>query len=181
MLDPLANDLFELRPPAPDPWTARPNQQEQFSDAFLIAIAAAAGCAISRPTPDNDSIDWTLSCRLPRRPKLDVQLKSTIFQENTIGDIRYRLKIKNYNDLILEDLVAPRILVLVTVPRKVEDWLSMTTESLLLRYTAYWRSLAGEPRLRNSKACTVTISQRNLITPASLRDLMTRINDGKPL
>jgi hypothetical protein len=181
MLDPLENDVFEPRETVLDPWIARPNQQEQFSDAFLMAIAAAAGCALSRPVPDNDSIDWTLSCRLSRRPKLDVQMKSTIFQKDLNGDIRYRLKIKNYNDLILEDLVAPRILVLVTVPRKVEDWLSMTPESLLLRYTAYWRSLAGEPKLRNNKACTVTIPQRNLITPTVLRDLMMRINDGEPL
>ena len=177
----MQEDVFEQQGAVLDPWIARPNQQEQFSDAFLMAIAAAAGCAISRPVPDNDSIDWTLSCRLPRRPKLDIQLKSTIFQKDVINDIRYRLKIKNYNDLILEDLVAPRILVLVTVPRKIEDWLSMTPESLLLRYTAYWVCLAGAPAVRNTKACTVTIPQRNLITPAVLRDLMLRINDGEPL
>jgi uncharacterized protein DUF4365 len=180
-VDPLQENVLDEPHVVPDPWTARANQQEQFSDAFLMAIAAAAGCAASRPFPDNDSIDWTLSCRLSRRPKLDIQLKSTIFQDNAIGDIRYLLKIKNYNDLILEDLVAPRILVLVTVPRHTEDWLSMTSENLLLRHTAYWRSLAGEPRLRNTKARTVTIPQRNLLTPMALRDLMLRINDGEPL
>lgn len=177
----MQEDIFDAREHVPDPWIARPNQQEQFSDAFLMAVAAAAGCAISRPFPDNDSIDWTLSCRLSRRPKLDVQLKSTIFQKEVGGDIRYRLKIKNYNDLILEDLVAPRILVLVTVPRNVEDWLTMTPQSLLLRNTAYWASLAGQPKTRSTKACTVTIPQRNLIKPAVLRDLMMRINDGIPL
>jgi Domain of unknown function (DUF4365) len=174
-------DVFEQLSPVLDPWIARPNQQEQFSDAFVMAIAAAAGCAISRPVPDNDSIDWTLSCRLPRRPKLDIQLKSTIFEKDVIGDIRYRLKIKNYNDLILDDLVAPRILVLVTVPRAAADWLSMTEESLVLRHTAYWVCLAGAPPVLNTKACTVTIPQRNLITPGVLQDLMLRINHGEPL
>jgi Domain of unknown function (DUF4365) len=179
--DRLPEVQFVPRAAAPDPWIARPNQQEQFSDAFLLAIAAAAGCASSRPVPDNDSIDWTLSCRLSRRPKLDIQLKSTIHPKVEAGDIRYRLKMKNYNDLILEDLVAPRILVLVTVPRRVEDWLCLTPDNLLLRYSAYWESLAGAPRMRNNKSCTVIIRERNLLTPAVLRSLMMRINDGEPL
>lgn len=165
----------------PDPWIARPNQQEQFSDAFLLAIAAAAGCASSRPVPDNDSIDWTLSCRLSRRPKLDIQLKSTIVEENGAGDIRYRLKAKNCRDLTLQDLVVPRILVLVTVPRNTEEWLCLTPDKLLLRYTVYWESLAGAPGMRNNKSCTVTINERNLLTPTVLRNLMMRINDGEPL
>lgn len=165
----------------PNPWIARSNQQEQFSDAFLQAIAAAAGCALSRPVPDNDSIDWTLSCRLPRRPKLDIQLKSTIVDRPIGEDFRYRLKAKNYEDLSLPDLVVPRILILVTVPRKVEDWLCLTPDMLLLRYTAYWKALAAAPQIRNNKSCSVTVLRRNLLTPAVLRELMMRINDGEPL
>jgi hypothetical protein len=165
----------------PHAWTPRPNQQEQFSDAFLLALAAVAGCAISRPAPDNDSIDWTLSCRLPRRPKLDVQLKSTIFSANPDGDIRYRLKAKNYHDLSVSDLVVPRILVLVTVPRQVEDWIRITSEQMVLSYAAYWKSLAGAPRIRNTQACTITIPEGNLLTPAVLRDFMLRIDAGEPL
>jgi hypothetical protein len=54
---------------------ARTAQQESFGDAFLMAVAGAAGCGISLRRPDDDSIDWTLSCRLSRRPKIDVQMK----------------------------------------------------------------------------------------------------------
>jgi len=165
---------------APLPWVARPNRQEQFSDAFLLAIAAAAGCASSRPVPDNDSIDWTLSCRLPRRPKLDIQLKSTIYPGGD-DEIRYRLKAKNYDDLILSDLIAPRILVLVTVPRNVEDWLCLKPDAVLLRYCAYWKSLAGGLRTSNNKSFTVPISRKNVLTPEALRDMMVRINNGEPL
>ena len=50
--------------------------QEQFSKAFILSIASLAGCGAAVPEPDVDSIDWTLSCRLPRRPKLDLQVKS---------------------------------------------------------------------------------------------------------
>jgi hypothetical protein len=165
----------------PEPWIDRANRQEQFSNAFLQAVAAVAGCAVCRPSPDNDSIDWTLSCRLPRRPKLDVQLKSTTFQNVADNDIYYQLKVKNYDDLIVDDVVAPRILVLVTVPRGIDDWLSLTAEQLLLRYAAYWKWLAGGPKTRNTKTVRIIIPQRNLFTPMVLRNLMTCINDGGPL
>ncbi len=44
-------------------------QQECFGDAFLLAVAGVGGCAVALRRPDDDSIDWTLSCRLPRRPR----------------------------------------------------------------------------------------------------------------
>jgi hypothetical protein len=45
--------------------------QEQFSKAFILAMASLAGCSVAEPKPDDDSIDWTESCRLvPRRPSL---------------------------------------------------------------------------------------------------------------
>src|SRR5277367_2624627 len=101
---------------------ARPAQQECFGDAFLLAVAGVAGCAVSPRRPDDDSIDWTLSSRLSRRPKLDVQMKTTI-NENSEGEvIHYPLKRKNYDDLSRMDLFSPRILVLVTLPRDIEQW-----------------------------------------------------------
>ena len=48
--------------------------QEQFSKAFILLIASLAGCGAAIPELDVDSVDWTLSCRLPRRPKLDLQI-----------------------------------------------------------------------------------------------------------
>lgn len=52
-------------------------RQEQFGNAFLLAVAAAAGFAAAKSGTNNDSIDWTLSSRLRRRLKLDVQMMST--------------------------------------------------------------------------------------------------------
>ena len=68
---------------------ARTARQEGFGDAFLLAVAVVAGCAVSRPRPDDDSIDWTLSCKLRRRPKLDVQMKTTSTDDGTGDVIRY--------------------------------------------------------------------------------------------
>ncbi len=163
------------------PWIARPNQQEQFSDAFLLAITAAAGCATARPHPDHDSIDWTLSCRLPRRPKIDIQLKSTSVDAGSQKEIRYRLKEKNFRELSLTDLVAPRLLVLVVVPEDVEDWIECSPDRLVLRRNVYWLSLAKAGELNNSKSFTVSIPRSNLFTPQALRDFMRKVENGEPL
>ena len=159
----------------------RPLQQEKFSEAFLHAIAAGAGCASSKPFPDHDSIDWTLSCRLPRRPKIDIQLKSTAVPKVSQECIRYRLKAKNFRELSLTDLAVPRLLVLIVVPSDVEDWLCFSPERLILRQCAYWLSLAGTGRIGENKAVTVKIPGNNLFTSEVLRNLMHTVNNGEPL
>ena len=121
--------------------------QEQFSKAFILAVAALAGCSAAEPRPDVDSIDWTHSCRLrPRRPKLDLQVKSTGHDAGTREHIRYPLKRKNYDELILGDLLAPRLLILVLVSLKPEEWLVVSPQQLVLRRCAYWMSLAARRR-----------------------------------
>ena len=157
------------------------NQQEQFSDAFLLAISAAAGCALARPHPDHDSVDWTLSCRLPRRPKIDIQLKSTSVESKSQKEMRFRLKEKNFNDLSLTDVVVPRLLVLVTVPEDVEDWLRFSANHLSLYRCAYWLSLAGHKKLDDNKFFTVNIPRSNLFTSEVLRHFMRKVDSGEPL
>ena len=83
------------------------HRQEQFSNAFIEAVAAVAGCSAAQNSVDNDSIDWTLSNRLPRRPNLDIQLKCTGNAGGPQENIRFPLLIKNYRDLILTDSPIP--------------------------------------------------------------------------
>lgn len=160
---------------------ARTAQQERFGDAFLLAIASVAGCATSERRPDDDSIDWTLSCRLPRRPKLDVQMKTWTGDNRSSNIMHYPLKRKNYEDLRVTDVLAPRILVLVTLPEKVDDWIDLSSEMLVLRRCAYWASLAGSPPSENETSVTVSVPRENVLTVEGLQMLMQRINDGDSL
>ncbi|TVR97729.1 MAG: DUF4365 domain-containing protein [Rhodospirillales bacterium] len=152
-------------------------RQEAFGDVFLQAVASVAGCAVAKPRTDNDSIDWTLSCKLPRRPKLDIQMKTTA---EPVADgnepIRYRLKVKNYTDLTLTELLTPRILVLVILPTSPDDWLTLTAEQVVLKRCAYWVSLAGKPARDNATTVTVTIPRTNLLTPEAVRKMMAKID-----
>ncbi len=160
---------------------SRSTQQECFGDAFLMAIASTAGCATSLRRPDDDSIDWTLSCRLRCRPKLDVQMKTTADDNDTGEFISYALKRKNYDDLIPVDVLSPRILVLVRLPSDVGRWLSLAPTQLVLNHCAYWLSLRGMPPTDNKTAVTVHIPRKNLFTPESLQTIMNLVNeDGTP-
>jgi hypothetical protein len=153
-------------------------QQECFGDAFLLAVAGVAGCAVALRRPDDDSIDWTLSCRLPRRPKIDVQMKTWTGDDCSSDPIRYPLKRKNYDDLILTDVLMPRILVLVTIPKEVGEWMAWSVEQLILRRCGYWVSLAGLPQSDNETAVTVSVPRADVLTVQALEDMMQRVNDG---
>jgi len=164
------------------PWLdlgmARTAQQEGFGDAYLLAIAGVAGCATSLRRPDDDSIDWTLSCRLPLRPKLDIQMKTTTTADDGGDTIQYPLKVKNYNDLIITDILVPRILILVILPPKIEEWLALSPTELILRRCSYWTSLRGRPTSDNEYTVTVPIPRANMFTVEALCGMMARINEG---
>jgi len=157
---------------------ARTAQQERFGDAFLLAVASVAGCAYAKPETDNDSIDWTLSCKLPRRPKIDIQMKTVSHNGQFADEISYSLKKKNYDDLILTDVLAPRILILVTVPEDIDLWLTVSQQELVLQRSAYWISLAGLQSSTNDTAVTVRVPTNQAFNVEQLRWMMQQINLG---
>jgi hypothetical protein len=124
--------------------------QEKFSKACVLAIASLAGCSGAEPKPDDGSIDWTLSCRLlPRRPKLDLQVKRTSDGTGTEAAIHYPLKRKNYDELAMAELLTPRLRVLVMVPPEPMAWLTASSQALVVRYCVYRVSLRGLPTTDN--------------------------------
>ena len=154
-------------------------QKEQFSNAFLQAIAAVSQCSISKPSVDNDSVDWTLSKVMTRRPKLDLQLKCTSPADViTTGSISYSLKKKNYDDLRLTDVLCPRILIVVFAPNEIERWLDCTHESLTLRRCAYWLSLAGFEDSPNEASVTVHLPTEQRFDVDALNAIMNKISSG---
>ena len=151
-------------------------KQEQFSNAYLHAIATVAGCTLATPQVDDDSIDFTISSKdHSRRPKLDIQLKCYMKDTCVNGSgLSYRLSRKNYDDLRIQNCLVPRVLIVVVVPRDVEDWLSQSDNEVKLRYCGYWASVKGEPQLDQEKI-TVKLPQANRVTPQVLNNLMSRI------
>ncbi len=144
-------------------------QKEQFSFAYLRAVAAVAGYALYRPEVDDDSVDWGLAARgeagTPRRPRCEVQLKCTARDLLDADRIRFPLKRKNYDDLRDADVLVPRVLVVVLVPPSLTDWLRQTEEELAMRHAAYWLSLRDHPDVPNEETVTVYLSRAQQLTP----------------
>jgi hypothetical protein len=155
---------------------------EQFSWAYIRAVAAAAGFAADRPELDRDSVDLTISASadsgLMRTPRLDLQAKSTADLAPPGDRIPHFLKLKNYNDLRVEEVMVPRILVLVLVPDDPLEWLDQTEEQLALRRCGYWISLRGSPETENATGVTVKLPRSQLFSVDALKSMLERIDQG---
>lgn len=153
-------------------------KMEQFSRAYVAALAAQAGCNSARPEVDEDSVDLTLSMKdisgcKRSRGKLEMQLKCTYAADRSKDEIAFALSIKNYNDL-RADVIIPRLLVVVCVPKNCEDWTRQTEEQLCLHHCAYWLSLAGMPETSNTRSKTVYIPRNQIFSVEFLREAMRR-------
>ena len=97
----------------------------------------------------------------------------------TAAHVAFPLKIKNYDELRPTDVLVPRILIVVTVPDNLGDWLNHSEQELAMRRCGYWLSLRGEPATTNTTSVTVQLARANQFTVAELGGLMQRIGNGQ--
>ena len=162
-------------------------QKEEFSYAYIYAIASAAGYAfqLSPRSIDISGIDASIASVTTEEtfysPRLDLQIKST--SRDVLGDdeIRYPLRIKNYNELRKEKTLAPRILVLVLIPDNPGEWVQQSETELCLRKCAYWISLRGMPETQNTDNITIKLPRQQIFNIDTLKTLMQRIETGGTL
>lgn len=154
-------------------------QKEQFSYAYVRAVAALAGVGVMKPEVDDDSVDLCFKKKggrgAGRSPQLDAQIKCTASAPLSGVTIGYPLKIKNYDDLRPTDVCIARILILVIVPDDLVEWSSQSEEELLLRRCGYWISLRGEPEIPNEATKTVHIPRTAVFGVGALTDILERI------
>jgi hypothetical protein len=157
-------------------------QKEQFSRAYVQAVAACAGFAWSVPSVDDDSVDMVLHKSggggTVRSPKMELQIKCAAAESPVSDTFSFSIKRKNYDDLRDPTVMVPRILVVVLVPENIADWLRHTEAELALRRCGYWVSLRGQPASANATGQTVQIPRRQRFTVESLREIMERNGTG---
>ena len=161
---------------------------EQFSEAFVCAIVAQAGCNHSKPVVDDHSIDLNLSKNMPEQPDfllfdpmICIQLKSTAVSEITGDTLKFRLKMKNYNDLRKCHLQKPRILVVVCIPDNSEDWIDYHKDSLILYRNSFWISLDGRPEISNTTSVTLDIPVAQRFDAKILSEMMEKVAKGEKI
>lgn len=154
------------------------DREEALSRTYVAAIAAGAGYVTAEQNLDRDGVDIQIRAGGSMRPSLDIQLKATMnLGGATNGEYRYSLKRRNY-DLLREQTMVPRILVLLSLPPDESEWLSVTPEQLVLRRCAYWVSLSGVPETTNATSVTIPVRDVNKFDVEGLKALMERARTG---
>jgi hypothetical protein len=161
-------------------------KQEQFSVAFVKAIAAPLGYNPGKYEVDDDSVDIIFSAKYEktrkiRNPQINFQLKCTKLLPSEDGFLHYPLPIKNYEDLIGTNRANPSYLVVVCIPEREDEWIELRKSELALRYKAFWYSLKDLQSVDNEESVTVLIPIANKFTKDSFTNLMEYASNGVTL
>lgn len=160
--------------------------KEQFSHAFISAIASIAKFATYKPSVDDDSIDIGFCMKggggTIRSPRLEAQLKCTSADVRKNDCLHFPLIKKNYDELRIENIHIPRILIVVLVPDNIQECIRHTEEeSLILKRCGYWISLRGFPESKNQNSVTINIPRKNIFSVESLCSIMTKVGSDQIL
>jgi Domain of unknown function (DUF4365) len=159
-------------------------QQEEFSKAFIHAIASIAGYAFEVTAVDIDRIDVEFKSKSDHgtvaSPQLAAQLKCTWTHSLKGNEVIYDLKVDNYNNLIKKYHV-PRILILVTVPENLNGCLSQSETELILKDCAYWVSLKSLPKTNNDTTVRIKIPRNQVFNADSLHKIMDKIGNEEDI
>ena len=152
---------------------------EEFSGAYLRALAVEADFLAVKPDIDEDSEDFEIRAKGEfggrRSPRFCVQLKCTYEFQPKSGTLSYRLKKKNYEQLRLPNRTIPIFLfVIVVPPNRSGDWIRWTEQEMLLRGQAFWTSLRGAaPSTVQGDKVTVHLS--SMLSPQALQEIMMSV------
>ncbi len=162
-------------------------QKEEFQYAYVCALAAHAGLNRGDFRVDDDSIDITFQAKgnfgpgRIRSPMIQIQLKCS--SQDLIADdvIKFPLKIKNYNDLRGEEVVAPRYLAVLLVPDDLDQWIANHDDHIALFKSCHWLSLRHYGTTDNEASVTVDVPLTQRLTSATLLQMMERASAGESL
>ena len=158
-------------------------KKEQFSVAYMKALAAPLGYNPDSYDVDDDSVDIFFKAKgyegkRIRNPQLHFQLKCTHRTFNENGILKFPLPIKNYIDLRGDDVVSPTYLIVLNVPINESDWLTCNEEDLILRHSAYWISLKDNPEVNNTTSITIDITKEHKFDSMIFKMLMDKASEG---
>ncbi|MFD3516911.1 DUF4365 domain-containing protein [Streptomyces sp. NPDC058657] len=159
---------------------------ETLQVGYLHAVAAAAGCSLSQPFPDN-GIDWHVSHGSPVHTiddevTIKVQLKCTYQLTPRPPGTAFSFTLDNDHlvKLARTPVSVHKILVVMIVPRTRDDWLRAGHDRLDLRHCCYWINLAGHP-VTGRHRTNVRVATSRIFDDRALCEIMTRVGaGGKP-
>lgn len=163
------------------------HRQEDLGQAYISAVAAKAGFNLSSDKHDY-GYDGTVKDVNNRDGRyvntgfgFDYQLKSSSNVTFSEDCVIYDLESKNYNDLITEEGLFPKVLILFVLPRDESEWLTVTSDKMTLKKCAWWYSLKGLPQSSNGSKKRIFIPISQIFTPSTAIDIMKKVKGGQEL
>ncbi len=160
-------------------------KEEMFSVAYCHAVGACAGLNCGQDMRDF-GLDGSFSSVSQRKDghfspdglRIDYQAKSTSSFEFDGDFVVYDLEVKNYRDLIVTDISAPRILILYLLPKNESNWMIHKEKEVIFRHGAYWYSLRGMADTTNTSTIRIRIPKRQVFTSTELNRLFSIVKRG---
>jgi hypothetical protein len=153
---------------------------EQYSVAFVHALATRARCKIANLVVDDEQVDLTIrqsaEHKVFQRTMVDVQLKCTAQDSIRSDGLHFELSEKHYNGLRVPGIVK-KILVVLAVDPDFDKWMLVQPSELLLRGSAYWTAVDGWPDI-TTESKTVVLPDQNRFNVDSLLDMLQRVGEG---
>lgn len=143
-------------------------QKEQFSVAYLHAIATRAGHTVARWNVDKDGVDATLRSR---GLMVDLQLKCTSSPIKAGVGFSFPLDAATYDKLRHPDRSAPGYLALMIAPSDVDDWIVPQPEHLTLSCHAYWACIQGRTDAATGSTKSIALPSTNVLDSHALADM----------
>ncbi len=144
-------------------------QKEQFSRAYIHAMAAHEGYTLGDWNYDGDGVDVSLK---RGGQQLDVQLKCTRKLRRTSEGYSFALDIKTYEKLRDINRSVPGYLFVMTVPQDLSEWLEIVADrNLILNSAAYYSQIQDSPAVDTTTTTAITIPFRNRIDSQALHEM----------
>jgi Domain of unknown function (DUF4365) len=147
---------------------AESTQKEQFSEAYVLAVATQANVTIGKWNVDKDGVDVTL--RRGAR-MVDLQLKCTRNARNVRDDFVFDLDVPTYDKLVDPDRSVPAFLTLMIVPPDVEHWLQHQPEDLLMRCHGYWVGMPVGTKVTAGTKTALHLPRHNRLDATALEHM----------
>lgn len=160
--------------------------EEALCEAYILAVAAHARVAVRINHKYDYGIDGSFhhidrvhNRRAESGIALAFQLKSSVdwSLDSTEKEIIYKLEAKTYNDLARYQV--PCILILLCLPRAMDQWVEQCEDYLLLRKSSYYWVKPDNEETKNASKKTIYIQKENFFTPNALLELLTDVNNKR--
>ncbi len=158
--------------------------EEDLSKAYVLAVGAKAGLIVRFTDGHDYTVDGSLhevSILNGKRHEsgfsFEFQLKASkncIVKESSIA---YDFDADTYNYLCERAKTkhtTPIILLLLVLPENEEEWLSISTDQLILKKACYWMKIDGK-FTENSETKRISIPQEHLFDVSAVQTLISQI------